>query len=437
MRIFLRSSRSAHTPAGSARTANGRNCAALTIATSPTLPPIDSTANGSTIMMTRSPRTDSTWPANSRRYCGSSRSTAGIGSRRRRLAVGSVTAGSLPDPRPSCSPITQFPPAQLTAFGRPSVAAAGVCAYCGNGSPREAAHFSADDERVGCVTVMPGRRVTLVLCTRDGAVLGSVPPFDVPVPWWQEVNDVVSAARDVHGLDVVLLRLLTTNGPASSGGDVTFLAEVAAPPAFALAPWTDPTTADDHPLRQSWARPGGPAADLAWADAALARRGTPRIGPGVQMRTWNLSSLWRLRTASGVAWLKVVPSFFAHEGADAVATRPGSVAVADRARWSAGAARCRAGRGSVRRRAAAARADGGHAGQASGRVDGSHRRAAGARCRRLAVHGTRGPGSRHGRAFRAGPRRGGRAPAGVLGRRAATTLRRHRRMRCAGDVGAR
>jgi hypothetical protein len=32
------------------------------------------------------------------------------------------------------------------------------------------------------------------------------------------------------------------------------------------------------------------------------------------MRTWNLSSLWRLPTASGMAWLKVVPPFFAHEG---------------------------------------------------------------------------------------------------------------------------
>jgi len=32
------------------------------------------------------------------------------------------------------------------------------------------------------------------------------------------------------------------------------------------------------------------------------------------MRTWNLSSLWRLPTAGGAAWLKVVPPFFAHEG---------------------------------------------------------------------------------------------------------------------------
>ena len=35
----------------------------------------------------------------------------------------------------------------------------------------------------------------------------------------------------------------------------------------------------------------------------------------MQGRTWNLSSIWRLPTAAGTAWLKVVPPFFAHEGA--------------------------------------------------------------------------------------------------------------------------
>jgi hypothetical protein len=111
-----------------------------------------------------------------------------------------------------------------------------------------------------------------------------------------------------------VLRLLTTTTPSSSSGDVTYLAEVADPPALVLLPWSDPTTMQDHPLRQSWARPGGPAADLAWADAALSERGMPRTGPAVQMRSWNLSSLWRLPTTSGMVWLKVVPPFFAHEG---------------------------------------------------------------------------------------------------------------------------
>ena len=45
--------------------------------------------------------------------------------------------------------------------------------------------------------------------------------------------------------------------------------------------------------RAPWARPGGPAADLTWADAALAALDRPRSGPAQQVRTWNLSSLWR------------------------------------------------------------------------------------------------------------------------------------------------
>ena len=87
---------------------------------------------------------------------------------------------------------------------------------------------------------LPQRRVTLVLCTRDGAVLGSLPPFDVPVPWWQEVADVVAAARAVHGLDVVVLRLLSTSRSIPPGGDVCYLAEVAAPPTVALLPVARP-----------------------------------------------------------------------------------------------------------------------------------------------------------------------------------------------------
>jgi hypothetical protein len=47
-------------------------------------------------------------------------------------------------------------------------------------------------------------------------------------------------------------------------------------------------------------------------------------GPAVQIRTWNLSSLWRMATLAGTVWLKVTPPFFAHEGAllDALAGGP-------------------------------------------------------------------------------------------------------------------
>ncbi len=43
--------------------------------------------------------------------------------------------------------------------------------------------------------------------------------------------------------------------------------------------------------------------------------GRPRQRPAVQMKTWNLSSTWRLPTSDGDVWLKAVPPFFAHEGA--------------------------------------------------------------------------------------------------------------------------
>jgi Phosphotransferase enzyme family len=157
------------------------------------------------------------------------------------------------------------------------------------------------------------REVTLVLCLRDGSVLGALPAFPVAVPWWPEAAPVVAAARAAHGVDVTILRLLSGEADrVPAGGPVTYLAEVASAPR-GLAPWAGDPNADE-PLRLPYARPGGPAVDLAWADAELERRGTPRTDPAEQIRTWNLSSIWRLPLESSSAWLKVVPPFFAHEG---------------------------------------------------------------------------------------------------------------------------
>jgi phosphotransferase family enzyme len=132
----------------------------------------------------------------------------------------------------------------------------------------------------------------------------------VQTPWWQEAEPVVRAARERHQIDVTVLRLLEAELEVPHGGTVTYLAEVAHPvPADA---WNG--TLEDHPLRMPWARPGGPSADVAWADALLAERGMRRIGPAQQVRSWNLSSLWRLPLEGQTAWLKCVPPFFAHEG---------------------------------------------------------------------------------------------------------------------------
>ncbi len=156
----------------------------------------------------------------------------------------------------------------------------------------------------------PGRMVKLVLVTPKGELLGSLAPFPVATPWWMDALDVVRGAQEHYGLRVTLLRLLEADRPSPHGGAVSYLAEVAT--RVSAEPWNGQL--DEHHLRCSWARPGGPAADLAWADTALAARGTPRIGLPEQVRTWNLSSLWRLPVEGETVWLKVVPRFFAHEG---------------------------------------------------------------------------------------------------------------------------
>jgi hypothetical protein len=168
------------------------------------------------------------------------------------------------------------------------------------------------------VPVMPGRHyrhVTLVLCTPQGELLGALPEFVVPSQWWRQVDDVVAEARRAHGVEVRVLRVLTTRGPYyPGGGPVSYLAEVDEPVTIPLTPWSDNPVAD-HPLRLPSARPGGHLADLAWAKGVLCARGVAITDAPQQIRTWNLSSIWRLPTSGGDAWLKVVPPFLAHEAA--------------------------------------------------------------------------------------------------------------------------
>ena len=151
------------------------------------------------------------------------------------------------------------------------------------------------------------RTVTLVLVDGSGALLGALPPVTVALPYWQEVADVVAAARERFGIEVTILRILDTERPVPHGGAVTYLgqadevpAELVAAPDVDLAP---------HPLRAAYAEPGGPAASLRWAAKTRAFRSA------TQLRTWNLSSIWRLDTGDGPVWLKQVPHFLAHEAA--------------------------------------------------------------------------------------------------------------------------
>jgi hypothetical protein len=160
---------------------------------------------------------------------------------------------------------------------------------------------------------IPPRTARLVLVTPDGRVLGILPPVAAATPWWQEAGPVVRAVRDRFGIDATILRLLETGRDRPHGGPVTYLAEVAdLAEAEPFEPWDG--TLDEQPLRLPYAFPGGPAADLAWARRLLRQRGLRRSGPPEQIRSWNLSSLWRIPVEGQVVWLKAVPPFFAHEG---------------------------------------------------------------------------------------------------------------------------
>ena len=146
-------------------------------------------------------------------------------------------------------------------------------------------------------------------------MLGRLPPLEVAEVWWNEAASVVAAAQQRYGVDITVLRLLETELPAQPGGAVTLLAEVEVEDAGDLPLTPDVGPLADHPLRLPYARPGGPARDLAWAAERLRDAGLRPGGRPQQVRTWNLSSLWRLPLEDGVAWLKCVPPFFAHEGA--------------------------------------------------------------------------------------------------------------------------
>lgn len=179
---------------------------------------------------------------------------------------------------------------------------------------------------------VPPRAARLVLVDPAGGPLGVLPPIAVRTPWWPDVAEVVEAVRAAYDLGVVVLRLAATDRSEPHGGLVSYVAEARLPlPARAAAALQRARKADldalaDHPLRMPWARPGGPAADLAWAAHTARIVDLPRVGPPVQVRTWNLSSLWRLPLDDGTsAWLKVVPPFFAHEGAVLRALQGGPV----------------------------------------------------------------------------------------------------------------
>ena len=153
------------------------------------------------------------------------------------------------------------------------------------------------------------RTVTAVV-TLDGECLGATAPFPVAVPWWADVDPVVTHLEASLGVPVLVLRLLTvTDGDGARDGHVTYHVEARARPTRGdLSRCAAPT--DRHPLRVRWADPDGLRDLMDWAASAVSV-----TGPVAQYRTWNLAALFRLPTATGQVWLKATPHFAADEPA--------------------------------------------------------------------------------------------------------------------------
>jgi Ser/Thr protein kinase RdoA (MazF antagonist) len=163
------------------------------------------------------------------------------------------------------------------------------------------------------------RTARLIVCDAEGGPLATTREFDVPSPYWSHVEPVVAAASAELGLSIRVLRLLEVERGVDGTPDrTTYLVEPTEPSVAlesATAEQRQQPALLPEPHRMPWAEPGGSAALIAWAEDALLDRGIRPSAPPVQVRTWNLSSIWRMPTTAGTAWLKAVPPFFAHEGA--------------------------------------------------------------------------------------------------------------------------
>ncbi|MEV0680283.1 phosphotransferase [Actinosynnema sp. NPDC050436] len=164
-------------------------------------------------------------------------------------------------------------------------------------------------------------RDVVALVTVGGEHLGSV-GFTVDSPWWNDVEPVVTRLDAMLGVPTSVLRLISATGSGMRGGTVTYLVEAASRPSSwgsKALEGNEPIVGSEQfaksdPLRMPWAEPGGPADLVAWAGARLEGVGR-QVRKAVQVKTWNLSCLYRLETEGGTFWAKEIPAFMADESA--------------------------------------------------------------------------------------------------------------------------
>lgn len=155
---------------------------------------------------------------------------------------------------------------------------------------------------------MERTRTVEALVSVGGEYAGTAPPFVVPEPWWSYVEPVTAHLDHVLGVPTAVLRLVGVSDPQpGSGGRATYHVEAAEDPGRSLdrtprADWDEILA--PHPLRTAWAEPGGPGRFLDW----VARHVRPTERP-VQIKTWNLSCVYKVPTATGPVWAKATSPF--------------------------------------------------------------------------------------------------------------------------------
>lgn len=155
-----------------------------------------------------------------------------------------------------------------------------------------------------------GRRVTvLVTFGTERLTVG----FEVATPRWHDVAPVARELEARLGVPAPVLRLLSVvGGEDGQGGHATYHAEALRRPSK-VAPTASAAECPPDGQRADWATAEGLRSALGWAEEALRASGRAPVGPVEQVKTWNLSGLFRFPTASGPAWLKTTPHFGACE----------------------------------------------------------------------------------------------------------------------------
>ncbi|EFC85160.1 aminoglycoside phosphotransferase family protein [Parafrankia sp. EUN1f] len=155
------------------------------------------------------------------------------------------------------------------------------------------------------------------MVTAGGECLGGLGPFEADSPWWADVGPVVRRLDRELGVRVTVLRLIDVeNGEGARDGHVTYHVEAAGRPPdgrLTVVPIDHDSLVAPVAGRATWATREGLQDALSWAGAALRAAGRPPVGAAEQVRTWNLSGLFRIPTAAGMVWLKTTPPFAARE----------------------------------------------------------------------------------------------------------------------------